>query len=73
MSDQDLVTFTKKILNGKLHFLCSDSNSKNFMLVILISSSTIDKGNMPGILHFVTKIFVKLVIFESDPSFNLKL
>ena len=24
---QDLVTFTEEILNGKLHFLCSDSTS----------------------------------------------
>ena len=25
----DLVTFTEKILNGKLHFLCSDMNDEN--------------------------------------------
>ena len=29
----DLVTFTEEILNGKLHFLCSD---KFFLLPILV-------------------------------------
>ena len=33
----DLVTFTEKILNGKLHFLCSESKSNlNSKSVILI-------------------------------------
>ena len=26
---EDLVTFTEEILNGKLHFLCSESNILN--------------------------------------------
>ena len=32
-----LVTFTEEILNGKLHFLCNDSSSKMFDMVLNIS------------------------------------
>ena len=30
METADLVTFTEEIINGKLHFLCSDSRSSTF-------------------------------------------
>ena len=29
----DLITFTEEILNGKHHFLCSDSYKKNFIIL----------------------------------------
>ena len=34
----DLVTFTEEILNGKLHFLCSESNfdSKSFVKIFIL-------------------------------------
>ena len=35
----DLVTFTEEILNGKLHFLCSDMAEKLNLLAVKIKSS----------------------------------
>ena len=49
----DLVTFTKEILNGKLHFLCSDNISINDLILlfektdifIFVDDNTIYKTN----------------------------
>ena len=38
----DLVTFTEEILNGKLHFLCSNMNQK-FCKMILSESEALDE------------------------------
>ena len=36
----DLVTFTEEILNGKLHFLRSDSNLRKLILIFWEPSET---------------------------------
>ena len=53
---EDLVTFTEKILNGKLHFLCSEIAW--FLLVYLVSINTAKHQ----IEHY-TKQFSVLVIY----------
>ena len=62
----DLVTFTKEILNGKIHFLCSEENfrlsqSDNFTFPIAssnFSSNVILTLNVP-IPDKVKKAFIK--------------
>ena len=50
----DLVTFTKEILNGKLHFLCSDittTSSKN----IWVKFITYEKNNLFDVFNSTRK------------------
>ena len=72
----DLVTFTEEILNGKLHFLCSDSNVNIKTLTTFAKSSTWDawlcpKSASAGEYKTAFKIQAEISLWQMESFWSL--
>ena len=60
---EDLVTFTKEILNGKLQFLCSVMRSKKECLITLIKLKAAVVSEKCSIYFFLLAISLFIIVF----------